>query len=63
MPGARCARQIAAAAGLPADRGKVETLRSKLKRLAERGWLAEGAGLFALPAHAVNGAGAAGKPG
>ncbi len=51
------AAQIAAAAGLSTDRGKVETLRSKLKRLAERGWLAEEAGLFALPAHAVNGAG------
>ena len=44
------AGQIAAAAGLPADRGKVESLRAKLKRLAERGWLAEDAGLFALPA-------------
>jgi hypothetical protein len=44
--------QIAAAAGLSTDRGKVETLRAKLKRLAERGWLAEeaGPGLFALPA-------------
>ena len=38
------AGQIAAAAGLSTDRGKVETLRSKLKRLAERGWLAEEAG-------------------
>ena len=30
----------------------METLRSKLKRLAERGWLAEeaGPGLFGLPA-------------
>jgi hypothetical protein len=44
------AGQIAAAAGLSTGRGKVETLRSKLKRLAERGWLAEDAGLFALPA-------------
>ena len=46
------AAQIAAAAGLSTDKGKVETLRSKLKRLAERGWLAEeaGPGLFALPA-------------
>ena len=35
------AAQIAAAAGLSTDRGKVETLRAKLKRLAERGWLAE----------------------
>ena len=57
------AGQIAAAAGLSTDRGKVETLRSKLKRLAERGWLAEEAGLFALPARSGNGAGEAVKPG
>ncbi len=46
------AAQIAAAAGLSTDRVKVEGLRSKLKRLSERGWLAEeaGPGLFALPA-------------
>ena len=54
-----------AAAGLSTDRGKVETLRAKLKRLAERGWLAEeaGPGLFGLPAQAGNGAGEAAKPG
>ena len=48
------AAQIAAAAGLGTDKAKVETLRSKLKRLVERGWLAEeaGPGLFALPARA-----------
>jgi hypothetical protein len=41
---------IAAAAGLSTDRSKTEGLRSKLKRLAERGWLAEdGPGLFMLP--------------
>ena len=59
------AAQIAAAAGLSTDRGKVETLRAKLKRLAERGWLTEetGPGLFGLPAHAGNGAGEAAKPG
>ena len=57
------AGQIAAAAGLSTDRGKVETLRSKLKRLAERGWLAEEAGLFALPARNGNGTGEAVKPG
>ena len=53
------AAQIAAAAGLSTDRGKVEALRSKLKRLVERGWLAEeaGAGLFGLPAR--NGHGSA----
>jgi len=46
------AAQFAAAAGLSTERGKVETLRAKLKRLAERGWLAEeaGPGLFGLPA-------------
>jgi hypothetical protein len=59
------AAQIAAAAGLSTDRGKVETLRAKLKRLAERGWLTEetGPGLFGLPAHNGNGAGEAAKPG
>src|SRR6266705_4795958 len=57
------AGQIAAAAGLSTDRGKVETLRSKLKRLAARGWLAEEAGLFALPARNGSGAGEAVKPG
>jgi hypothetical protein len=59
------AAQVAAAAGLSTDRGKVETLRAKLKRLVERGWLAEeaGPGLFALPAHAGNGAGEAAKRG
>ena len=38
------AAQIAAAAGLGTDKAKAEGLRSKLKRLAERGWLAEDAG-------------------
>jgi hypothetical protein len=43
---------IAAAAGLPASKSQVEGLRSKLKRLAERGWLAEeGPGLFMLSRH------------
>jgi hypothetical protein len=59
------AGQIAAAAGLSTDRGKVETLRAKLKRLVERGWLAEdaGPGLFGLPAHNGSGAGETAKPG
>ena len=59
------AAQIAAAAGLATERGKVETLRGKLKRLVERGWLAEeaGPGLFTLPARAGNGAGEAAEPG
>jgi hypothetical protein len=57
------AGQIAAAAGFSTDKAKVEGLRAKLKRLAERGWLAEeaGPGLFGLPAR--NGAGEAAKPG
>jgi hypothetical protein len=59
------AAQIAAAAGLGTGKAKVETLRSKLKRLVERGWLAEdaGPGLFALPARAGNGAEGAAEPG
>jgi len=41
-------RQIAAALGLGGQRGSVEGLRLKLKRLVQRGWLAESAvGLFA----------------
>jgi hypothetical protein len=55
--------QVAAAAGLSTDKAKVEGLRSKLKRLVERGWLAEdaGPGLFTLPAR--DGTGEAAKPG
>jgi len=51
------AAQIAAAAGLSTDKAQVEGLRSKLKRLAERGWLAEeaGPGLFGLPARSGTG--------
>ena len=37
------------AAGLSTDKAKVEGLRSKLKRLAERGWLAEDAGPGLFP--------------
>ena len=57
------AAQIAAAAGLSTDKATVEGLRSKLKRLAERGWLTEeaGPGLFELAAR--NGTGQAAKPG
>jgi hypothetical protein len=57
------AAQIAAAAGLSTDKAKVEGLRSKLKRLVERGWLAEesGPGVFTLAAR--NGTGEAAKPG
>lgn len=47
------AAEFAAAAGLSTDRAKVESLRSKLKLLAGRGWLAgEPGGLFTLPDHA-----------
>ncbi len=58
------AAQIAAAAGLSTDKAKVDTLRSKLKRLVERGWLAEEAvpGLFALPARAGDSTGEAAEP-
>jgi hypothetical protein len=64
------AGSIAAAAGLSTDKSKIEGLRSKLKRLAERGWLAEdGPGLFALPrrgaqdaSHPPPGSGQAGSP-
>jgi hypothetical protein len=55
------AGQIAAAAGLGTDKAAVEGLRSKLKRLAGRGWLAEEAGLFTLPSR--NGTREAAKPG
>jgi hypothetical protein len=45
------AGRIAAAAGLSTGKSQVEGLRSKLKRLVERGWLAEdGPGLFMVPA-------------
>jgi hypothetical protein len=54
------AAQFAAAAGLPTEKAKVEGLRSKLKLLAARGWLAEApGGLFTLPDHA----GKTAKPG
>ena len=47
------AGEFAAAAGLGTDKAKVEGLRSKLKLLAGRGWLAGvPGGLFTLPDHA-----------
>jgi hypothetical protein len=47
------AGEFAAAAGLATDKAKVEGLRSKLKLLASRGWLAGvPGGLLALPDHA-----------
>ena len=46
------AAQFAAAAGLDTKKAKVEGLRSRLKLLAARGWLAEApGGLFTLPDH------------
>ena len=54
------AGEFAAAAGLATDKAKVEGLRSKLKLLAARGWLAAvPGGLFTLNDHA----GKTGKPG
>jgi hypothetical protein len=54
------AGEFAVAAGLPSDKAKVEGLRSKLRLLAGRGWLAvEDGGLFVLAGHAGNPA----KPG
>jgi hypothetical protein len=54
------AGEFAAAAGLGTGKAKVEGLRSKLKLLAARGWLAGvPGGLFTLPDHA----GEAPKPG
>ena len=47
------AGEFAAVAGLGTDKAKVEGLRSKLKLLAGRGWLAGvPGGLFTLPDHA-----------
>jgi hypothetical protein len=47
------AREFAAAAGLATDKARVEGLRSKLKLLAARGWLAQApGGLFTLADHA-----------
>ncbi|MFD7409677.1 hypothetical protein ACFV7R_45380 [Streptomyces sp. NPDC059866] len=46
-PGPIRAKQIVPRIGLPAETGKIEGTRSKLKRLVERGWLDEEApGLF-----------------
>jgi len=51
------AGEFAVAAGLPGDKAKVESLRSKLKLLAARGWLAaEPGGLFTLPGDGGNAA-------
>ena len=48
------AAEFAVAAGLSTARAKVEGVRSKLRLLAARGWLAGApGGLFTLPDHAV----------
>ncbi|MGW1171235.1 hypothetical protein [Streptomyces sp. NPDC002550] len=48
-PGPVRAKQIVPRIGLPAETGKIEGTRSKLKRLVERGWLDEDVpGLFTL---------------
>ncbi|MFF8911680.1 hypothetical protein [Streptomyces olivaceoviridis] len=48
-PGPIRAKQIVPRIGLPAEAGKIEGTRSKLKRLVERGWLDEDVpGLFTL---------------
>jgi hypothetical protein len=48
------AGEFAGAAGLGAGKAKVEGVRSRLKLLAARGWLAGApGGLFTLPDHAV----------
>ncbi|MFF0227700.1 hypothetical protein [Streptomyces sp. NPDC004629] len=44
------AGRVSAAVGLGSDKSKIEGLRSKLNKLAERGWLdLEGPGMFVLP--------------
>ena len=61
--GAMRAGKIVAALGLPVEAAKVEGLRSKLKRMAERGWLSEDApGLFAVTEQ-VAATGQPGRPG
>ncbi|MCX4791588.1 hypothetical protein OG369_37470 [Streptomyces sp. NBC_01221] len=51
-PGPVQAKQVVPRIGLPAQTSKIETTRSKLKRLVERGWLEEEtAGLFTVSGH------------
>jgi uncharacterized coiled-coil protein SlyX len=51
-PEAVQAKQIVPRIGLPAQTSKIEATRSKLKRLVERGWLAEQTpGQFTVSAH------------
>ena len=52
------AKNIAVTLGLPADAAKIEGVRSRLKRLVERGWLHEPApGLFTLARQPSSGGG------
>lgn len=51
-PGPVRAKQIVPRIGLPAEAGKIEGTRGKLKRLVARGWLTEGdPGLFSPARH------------
>ncbi|MEU6347560.1 hypothetical protein ABZ883_42365 [Streptomyces sp. NPDC046977] len=51
-PGPVRAKQIVPRIGLPAETGKIEGTRSKLKRLVERGWLDEDTpGMFTPARH------------
>ncbi|MFD4476601.1 hypothetical protein ACFWPU_10870 [Streptomyces sp. NPDC058471] len=51
-PGPVRAKQIVPRIGLPAEVGKIEGTRGKLKRLVARGWLEEGdPGLFTPARH------------
>jgi hypothetical protein len=53
-PEAVRAKQVVPRIGLPAQTAKIEGTRGKLKRLVERGWLAEeSAGLFAPSARRI----------
>jgi hypothetical protein len=55
-PGPVRAKQIVPRIGLPAETGKIEGTRSKLKRLVERGWLDEDVpGLFTVARRRTSG--------
>ncbi|MEU7583550.1 hypothetical protein AB0B50_38925 [Streptomyces sp. NPDC041068] len=50
------AKQVVPRIGLPAEVGKIETVRAKLKRLVARGWLEEDdPGLFTVAHHRADG--------
>jgi hypothetical protein len=55
-PGPVRAKQIVPRIGLPAETGKIEGTRAKLKRLVERGWLDEDAPGMFTPARRRTGA-------